>query len=471
MIYGHMQALSTIDSHLPRWRAPLWFVLCVLLVAAIAALDYATQMTISVLYLAPVVLAAWILGRDGGIAISMAAGVGRLASVIFVGLEYPHPFYYFWDAAITFLTLMLFALIIVRLKLALAHADERFVTVLEGLDSAVFVTDERDALLYGNEQYYRATGEGIALLTAVRTPIQSPADSAAILQAGTREGEFHDAQRRRWYLMRSRTIRWVDGKRVRLHRANDITERKQAEELSRQQQEKLQMTSRLITIGEMASTLAHEMNQPLAAIANYTRGCVRRLRSGNWNAAELLDALDKTALQAERAGKVIQRARGFLSKREPAFSACDVNDVIHGVVTLIEIEAENSGVAIAMEFDRSLPRVRCDPVMIEQVVLNLVKNAIEAMQNVALPARRLVLRTSAAAGGMVHVAVSDSGPGVPKNFEEKLLAPFYTTKALGMGLGLHICRSIIEAHAGRLWAELNPEGGATLLFSLPIVTP
>jgi signal transduction histidine kinase len=472
MISGDMQVLSTIDSHLPRWRAPWWFLLCVFLVLVIAILDYLTghELSLSVLYLAPVVLAAWVLGRDGGIAISMTATITWLVSVVFMGLEYSHPFYYFWDAAITFLTFVLFALIIARLKLALEHADERFLTVLEGLDSAVFVTDDRGALLYGNEQYYRSAEQGIALLNAVREVVQMPGPTAT-LHAGAREGEFHDAERRRWYLVRSRTIRWVDGKRVRLHRANDITERKQAEELSRQQQEKLQMTSRLITVGEMASTLAHEMNQPLAAIANYTKGCVRRLRSGNWNAAELLDALDKTALQAERAGKVIQRVRGFLSKRDPVFSACDVNDIIRGVVTLIEIEAENNGVAITLELERALPRARCDAIMIEQVVLNLAKNAIEAMQEVAMPSRRLVFRTSLGTNDTVHVVVSDSGPGVPENFEEKLLAPFYTTKALGMGLGLHICRSIIEAHAGRLWATRNPEGGARLVFSLPVAAP
>ncbi|HEX6002593.1 MAG TPA: ATP-binding protein [Burkholderiales bacterium] len=465
-----MQLLSALEADFPRRVAPWAFVVSVALIAVIAFIDYATghELNVSVLYLAPVFISAWLSGRDSGIAISMMATVTRLTSVIFEGREYSHPFYYFWDAAILFLMFMLFAVVIARLKLALQHADERFVTVLEGLDSAVFVTDANGTLLFGNEQYYRSFGSSGQLLQAMHAPSLLTAAKGSPLYPGTREGEFHDSERRRWYLVRSRTIRWVDGRSVRLHRANDITERKQADEISRQQQEKLQMTSRLITVGEMASTLAHEMNQPLAAIANYTRGCMRRLKSGNWSAPELLDALDKTALQAERGGKIIQRVRAFVAKREPAFAECDLNEVIRGVVALIEIEAEGNGVTVEMALDPQLPRVRADPVMIEQVVLNLVKNAIEAMRDIPEGERRLEIHTTRPVPDAVDVAVSDTGHGVPPDFEQKLATPFYTTKAQGMGLGLHICRSIVEAHAGRLWSASNARGGATLIFSLPV---
>lgn len=467
-----MQFTSTLESYLLRWRAPWRFALCVSLVAAIALLDYVTghELSLAVLYFAPVFLAAWLLGRDSSIVVSMMATVTWLVSVIFMGLEYSHPFYYFWDAAITFLTFVLFALVITRLKTALHHADERFVTVLEGLDSAVFVTDGGGSLLYGNEQFYGSFDAGGALLGAVRDPVRvSAAAFGGALQPGTREGEFHDAARRRWYLIRSRTIRWVDGRTVSLHRANDITERKQAEEHARRQQDKLQMTSRLISVGEMATTLAHELNQPLAAIANYTMGCVRRLKSGSWNTPELLEALDKTAVQAERAGRIIQRVRSFVARREPAFTHCDIHSVIRGVVALMEIEAESSGVTVEVDLASALPAVRADPVMIEQVLLNLVRNAIEAMGETA-GVRRLEIRSSLGGGRTVEVAVSDSGHGLPSDFDEKLATPFYTTKPNGMGLGLHICRSIIEAHAGRLWAANNAEGGATLRFALPLAT-
>jgi len=465
-----LHTLSAVDARLPRLTAPWSFVLCVALIVAIAGLDYLTghELSLSILYLAPVFLAAWRLGRDAGIAVSMMAAVTWLVSVVFMGLEYSHPFYYFWDAAITFLTFMLFARVIARLKTALDHADERFVTVLEGLDSAVFVTDARGALLYGNEQFYRSAEAGDALLEAVSHPVHGAgAMMDAALQRGAREGEFHDAERRRWYLVRSRSIRWVDGRTVRLHRANDITERKLAEEYARQQQEKLQTTARLVSVGEMATTLAHELNQPLAAIANYTMGCVRRLKSGNANTAELLDALDKTALQAERAGHIIQRVRSLVTKREPVFTDCDINAVIRGVVALMDTEMEVSGVALDVDLDSALPPVRADPVMLEQVLLNLAKNALEAMRDSAAP-RALQIRSSRTNDATVEVAVKDSGHGLPADFEQRMATPFYTTKPSGMGLGLHICRSIVEAHAGRLWAVRNPEGGATLRFALPL---
>lgn len=466
-----MQVASRLEDilHYPP-RSGL-FAVCVLLVAAIAVLDYVTghELSLSVLYLAPIFLAAWILGRDAGVTVSMMATVTWLVSAFFMGLSYSHPFYYFWDAAITFVTFALFALLISRLRIALEHADERFITVLEGLDSAVFVTDERDALLYANEQFHRSFGAGIPFLEAVRAgvnPADTPKDTS-LLQPGAREGEFHDAERHRWYLLRTRTVRWIDGRSVRLHRANDITERKQAEELARQQQEKLQMTSRLISIGEMASTLAHELNQPLAAIANYAKGCVRRLRSGKWEAAELLAALEKTSAQAERAGRIVQRVRGFVSKREPVFVACDLNEVIEGVASLIEIEAETNAVEVTADLARDLPRVRADPVMIEQVVLNLVKNAIEAMQQTSLARRRLTIRSASRGPDAVEVEVSDTGPGIPPDFDERSTAPFFTTKEQGMGLGLHICRSILEMHGGHLGANRNASGGATFFFSLP----
>lgn len=464
--------LSKLDTYL-RHRSDLWwFTACVLLVAAISVLDYATghELSLAVLYLAPIFVSAWRLGRETAIAIAMMAAMSSFASMLFAGLAYSHPFYYFWDTALTFVTFALFALVISRLKIALDHADERFVTVLEGLDSSVFVTDEAGNLLYANEPFHKSVGEGADLLNAVREGARASGAGAAAMQpVAGREGEYYDAKRKRWYIIHSRAIRWVDGRTVYLHRAGDITDRKQAEELLRQQQEKLQMTSRLITIGEMASTLAHEMNQPLAAIANYTKGCVRRLRSGNWNAAELLAALEKTGAQAERAGRIIQRVRSFVNKREPAFIACNVNEVIRGVVALIEIEAETDSVVLTTELAPELPPVHADPVMIEQVVLNLAKNAIEAMREIPAGSRRLDIRSSSdTANDAVEVAVSDSGPGIGPDFEQNLMVPFFTTKPRGMGLGLHICRSLLEMHGGRLRASRNPAGGTTFSFTLPV---
>jgi C4-dicarboxylate-specific signal transduction histidine kinase len=442
-----------LNGYLQRLHKARWFILCLMLVVAIAVGDYATgyELSLSILYLGPVFIATWILGRTAGIVFSVISLVAWFVSVDFMGHIYPHPFYHFWEAVIRLVTWIVFAVLLAKLKVALAHSDERFVTVLEGLDAAVYVSDTQTGeLLYANEQFRKAF--------AASAPPQTTNEN---------EAEFRDSIAGRWYLIHSRAIRWVDGRLVRLNIATDVTARKQAEELGRQQLEKLQMTSRLITVGEMASTLAHEINQPLAAIANYIMGCVRRLGACGWDARELLEAMEKASAQAERAGTIIQRVREFVRKREPEFAACDLNEIITEVAQMVAIEAEESAVRVKLELEPALRPVRADKVMIEQVVLNLVKNAIESMQDTAPERRRLAIRSSAGAGGGAHAEVADHGLGLPRELEENLFTPFFTTKPQGMGMGLHICRSIIEMHDGRLWASRNPGGGSTFHFSLP----
>jgi hypothetical protein len=441
-------------SYPQRQNKARWSALCLILVVVIAVGDYATgyELSLSILYLGPVFIATWVLGRAWGIAFSVISLVAWLISVDFMGHVYTHPIYHFWEAAIRVVTWIVFVVVLAKLKIALAHADERFVTVLEGLDAAVYVSDTGTGdLLYVNEQFRKAFPAG--------TMPQNAREN---------EWEFHDSGSDRWYLIHARAIRWVDGRMVRLHIATDVTERKRSEEFARQQQEKLQMTARLITAGEMASTLAHELNQPLAAIANYNMGCVRRLRSGSWDPQELLEALEKSGAQAERAGRVIQRVREFVRKREPEFAACSINDVVAGVAAMIEIETEKNGSTVRLELAPALPPVRADKVMIEQVVLNLVKNGIEAMQDAPPGQRELTIRSQMGASGAVEVAVADNGRGIPPQLADNLFTPFFTTKPEGMGMGLQICRSIIEMHRGRLWAHRNPARGSTFHFSLPI---
>jgi len=432
----------------------LWLALCLALVVIIAASDYATgyELSLSILYLVPVFIAAWIFGRNTGVLMSVIAATVWFVSDLLMGHVYSHPFYHFWEVMIKLATFVIFAVMLAKLKTALGHADERFVTVLEGLNAAVYVSDAGTGeLLYTNEQFGKVFGAS--------APPQNERET---------EREYQDIVHKRWYLIQSRAIRWVDGRMVRLHIATDVTDRKQAEELSRQQQEKLQMTARLITVGEMASTLAHELNQPLAAIANYNMGCVRRLRAGGWDAQELLTAMEKSSAQAERAGRIIQRVREFVRRREPDFAVCDVNDIITGVTTLIETEAEKSGIKVGLDLAPASPPARADKVMIEQVILNLVKNAIEAMQEIAPGKREITIRSTTNAAGTVEIEVVDNGRGIPAQLEDNLFTPFFTTKPEGMGMGLHICRSIIEIHDGRLWANRNPVSGSTFHFTLPV---
>jgi len=249
----------------------------------------------------------------------------------------------------------------------------------------------------------------------------------------------------------------------------DITERKLAEEMARQQQEKLQRTGRLITMGEMASTLAHELNQPLSAIASYTTGCLNRLSSGAFNADELHKALTKLGVQAQRAGQIIRRVHDFVRKSEPQFGQCSLNQVVADTVGFIEFDAKSRGVSIRVHPSPANPMVRADRILLEQVLLNLARNGIEAMAGTPERKRRLAL-TVAAQDGQAVVAVADHGTGIPPEAAENLFQPFYTTKDEGMGMGLNICRSIVEYHQGRLWFEPNDGGGAVFRFSLPMRT-
>lgn len=250
----------------------------------------------------------------------------------------------------------------------------------------------------------------------------------------------------------------------------DVTVRKHAEELARQQQEKLQFTSRLITMGEMASTLAHELNQPLAAITSYNTGCLNKLESGNFSPDELKHALGKIAVQAQRAGQIIRRVHDFVRKSEPKLAPCDLAEVIDDSVGFIDAAAKLLNIRIEREIQGMRPELMADPVMIEQVLLNLMRNGIEAMSETPLENRRLTVKLYQQDDHM-QIRVIDRGSGIPLELREKLFTPFYSTKTEGMGIGLNICRSIIEFHRGRLWVEDNPEGGTIFVISLPITMP
>ncbi|MDI3514938.1 MAG: sensor histidine kinase [Gammaproteobacteria bacterium] len=248
----------------------------------------------------------------------------------------------------------------------------------------------------------------------------------------------------------------------------DITEQKRAREHARQQEERLQQSSRLITMGEMASTLAHELNQPLAAIASYTSGCMNRLHGDQpLDRGELLDIHERIARQARRAGEIIRRVHDFVRRSEPKREPLELNAVIRDAVGLIEADARKRQVQLRVELFEPMPAVEADAVMIEQIVVNLVRNAMDAMRELP-PATRIVEVNSALNGRFATVSVADRGHGIPAEIAARLFEPFFTTKAEGMGMGLNICRSIAELHHGRLGFELRPGGGTIFTLSLPL---
>ncbi len=344
-----------------------------------------------------------------------------------------------------------------RIREALTAAHERFMTVLEGLDDAIsVVADTTDGLelLFANRTYRRFFGA------------QSGGHAELL---GGRLGRFTDetietfsASSQRWFEVHHRILAWTDGRRVRLQVARDITERRRHEEASRIQQEKIQLTSRLTTMGEMASSLAHELNQPLTAITNYSMGAVAMLRGGDPRPEQLIEALEKAAGQAERAGKIISRIREFVKRSEPRRQRVVLARIVDNAIGFADIDARKRQIDIQPHFPESLPDVMADPILIEQVLLNLLKNGVEAMEKSEHRTLHVVVTDQSP---FVEIAVVDRGYGLRD--PERLFEPFYSTKSEGLGMGLNICRTIIESHHGRLWAVANPDGGTIFRFTLP----
>ncbi|NTV10347.1 MAG: PAS domain S-box protein [Zoogloea sp.] len=239
--------------------------------------------------------------------------------------------------------------------------------------------------------------------------------------------------------------------------------RQQAERELRQQRELIQ-AGRLMQIGEMASALAHELNQPLTAMRNFSALCLRRLDLGA-TADALREPLQMIADQALRAGEIVHRMRTFVRRGTNRMVALDLKEVVEQAMRLTEFEAREHNVSIHLELADDLPAVRGDRIQLEQVFLNLAKNGIEAMRDTP-GERRLVIRAEAPAGADIHCSVLDVGAGLPAQVAGELFAPFVSTKVDGLGLGLAICRSIVENHGGRLWATPNGARGTAFHFTL-----
>ena len=248
----------------------------------------------------------------------------------------------------------------------------------------------------------------------------------------------------------------------------DLTERQQTEARLQELQSELVHMSRLTAMGEMASALAHELNQPLAAIANYMKGSRRLLENRQDQGLDTLrDAMDKAADQALRAGEIIRRLRDFVSRGESERRVEDVKKLIEEASALALVGAKDKGVRVRFAFAPQLNYVLADKVQVQQVLLNLIRNAIDAMENV--PTRELVVATSAAPNNMVEISVADTGSGIAPEIADQLFQPFVTTKSHGMGVGLSISRTIIESHGGSITHRPKPAGGTIFTFTLPAV--
>jgi C4-dicarboxylate-specific signal transduction histidine kinase len=225
--------------------------------------------------------------------------------------------------------------------------------------------------------------------------------------------------------------------------------------------------NRVAMMGQLSASIAHEVSQPITAAVTNAHAALRWLAAMPPAVEEVREALERIIKDGNRASDVMRRIRALIKKAPPGNDGLQINDVILEVMALIRGEAVKNGVSLLTELADGLPRIEGDRVQLQQVILNLAVNAVEAMSGACEGPRELVIHTGAAGSDGVLVAVRDSGPGLTPAGRDRLFEPFYTTKASGLGMGLSICRSIVEAHAGRLWAAANAPRGATFQFTLP----
>ncbi|MGA7387803.1 MAG: PAS domain S-box protein [Pseudolabrys sp.] len=248
----------------------------------------------------------------------------------------------------------------------------------------------------------------------------------------------------------------------------DLTERQKTEARLQELQSELVHISRLTAMGEMASTLAHELNQPLSAISNYLKGSKRLLEGRrDEKSTAMRDALEKAADQAMRAGQIIRRLRDFVSRGESERRVESITKLVEEASALALVGVKDRGIRVQFQFDPAVDLVLADRVQIQQVLLNLIRNAVDAMES--SHSRDLTVSITPVENGYVRISVADSGSGIAPEVAEQLFQPFITTKRQGMGVGLSISRTIVEAHGGRIWVEPNPSGGTIFHFTLAVV--
>ncbi len=382
-----------------------------------------------------------------------------------------------------------------RVRDQLSASYQRFTTVLEALDAAISVAPlGGDELLFANKlyrQWFGTLSKGHLSLVAQAgvptTPTNDESDDVVDSFAGlpttalpdteTESAEVFVPELNQWLEVRTRYLSWVDGRLAQMVIATDITTRRLAEEQAATQAERAQTSSRLITMGEMASSVAHELNQPLTAINNYCNGMVSRIKAKQITEEDLLGALEKTARQAQRAGQIIQRIRSFVKRSEPNRTPSEVTVMVDEAVELAEIELRRFNVRLNHYVAARLPVIMVDPILIEQVLVNLLRNAAEAI-DMALrqTADRIVeLRVVPRLideKPVVEFSVQDTGKGISPEVMGRLYEAFYSTKADGMGIGLSLCRSIVESHTGRMKAENIYNGelvvGCRFSFWIPL---
>ncbi len=446
------------------------------LTVLIALLDFATgyEIRLAMLYLLPIALATWFGGVVSGMLLA-AIAVLCWAVSFYANNIYSQEIFYIWEGCVLAVTFAVFVLLLSRLRSALHSADRRFRAVLDGLSAAVYAVGERSGIvLYANRHFSEMletdpVGKPSTVIDGRFRMVDAKAGAAAPQSATSpfRHDEARDEQTGKWYLVQSGHISWETGERVQLKVLMDITEQRQASALRQQHQDMLHNTARSAVLAEIASMLGHEINQPLMAISTYTSAGMLLLSKPEPDIGQAMIALEKAMVQVSRSSDIVERTRGFLRRRAPAMSDGDINSAVRSAAQSIELNLQDPLLSFRMDLAENLPALLFDRILIEQVVINLLTNALDAVRAAPANDHRIDVTTDLAPDGSVRVAVRDSGAGFVGVADDTLYRPFYTTKSDGLGLGLSICRSVIEAHAGRLWHDTHDGKGTTFQFTLP----
>ncbi|MHC4132665.1 MAG: PAS domain S-box protein [Planctomycetota bacterium] len=359
---------------------------------------------------------------------------------------------------------------------ALRNSEEKFRNYIDNAPDGVMVVNREGRFIDANKAACQITGYPKEdLLNLSITDILTPESQQAGIDHFNNVTNFGCASSEMLYKTKDGNLGYWNVDTVKLSEdrflgfIKDITERKKAEQQVQTHQTELAHAWRLNTMGEMSTGMAHELNQPLCAVLNYAQACSRLVKDKEQlNSNQLDEALEQIITQTTRAGEIIRRIRHLVGKREPEMMPVGINEIVREVLDMETSEAEQQYISIETQLDEHLPGIMADRIEIEQVILNLVRNAFEAMNQIEPGDRHLTIKTTKTDDNKVMFDIRDNGKGLSPDDTEKVFDSFFTTSPNGLGIGLSISRTIIEAHNGHLWAESNPDRGATFKFTLPI---
>lgn len=446
--------------------------IAVALTLIIGLLDFATGygFRLSVFYLVPIAIATWVRGISAGLITSCAASLLWLLSFQTANF-YNNQAYFFWEAGVMLFGFAADTWLVSRLRNAVSRADARFMTIVEEMPVAISVSSHSRELLCANGEMTQLVGGDPDQIDRFLRRLEVIEPTHEHLPNRFKLAVVRDPIQNHWYMMHRGDIPWSSSSNATLNVLTDITEKYQADALRAKNREISHHVARLTILSEVASTLAHEINQPLMAITTYTDACRRLLDQSTEVKPEIHNAIDRCHQQAVRAAAVVARLNDFIREKRPTGSPGILQRVLDDVIALSAEDCRHHGVHVQKPSLANMTiAVDMDHILLTQILHNLIRNAIDAMIDMPDDVRLIDIdiAISVPSPQEMTIRISDRGHGHDPETLDRIFEPFFTTREQGLGLGLSICKSIAEAHEGSLSAECNHRGGLTFKLTLPI---